>query len=123
MGLAVCGVDAIGWMVQDACVPWRAEPTPSASPAGPGGLHCGRRRPCGRYFVKQAEGRRDAGVWMLAHAYGMCVGGWRAVQVVPVARCGAACGAHRCGASRQASSSMLPPTMRSSADGGRGLRA
>ena len=31
---------------------------------------------------------------MQACAYGMCVGGWRAVQVVQVARCGAACGAH-----------------------------
>ena len=76
------GVDAIGRMVRDACVPWRAEPTPSASPVGQGGLHCGRRRRGAG--SKQAEGRRDAGVWMLAHAYGMCVGGWRAVQVVPV---------------------------------------
>ena len=32
--------------------------------------------------------------WMQAYAYGMCVGGWRAVQVVQVARCGAACCAH-----------------------------
>ena len=33
--------DAIGQMVRDACMPWRAEPATSASPAGPGGLHCG----------------------------------------------------------------------------------
>ena len=79
--------DAIGQMVRDACVPWRAEPTTSASPAGPGGLHCGRAT--GSAESKQAEGGRDARVWLLACAHAICVGGWRAVQVVQVARCGA----------------------------------
>ena len=92
MGLAMCGYH-IGRMVRDACVPWRAErPPPPTRPARVGSIVARYRPAAGS---KQAEGRRDAGVWMLAHAYGMCVGGWRAVQVVPVARCGAACGAHR----------------------------
>ena len=84
--------DAIGQMVRDACVPWRAEPATSASPAGPGGLHCGRAT--GSAESKQAEGGRDARVWLPACAHAVCVGGWRAVQVVQVARCGAARCAH-----------------------------
>ena len=91
MGLAVCGchqADGRECMRAMACGadPLRQPGRPGRAPLWP---------PSTRPGSKQAEGRRDAGVWMLAHAYGMCVGGWRAVQVVPVARCGAACGAHR----------------------------
>ena len=79
--------DAIGQMVRDACVPWCAEPATSASPAGRAGSIVASTT--GSAESKQAEGGRDARVWLPACAHAVCVGGWRAVQVVQVARCGA----------------------------------
>ena len=79
------------WYGMHVCHGVQSRPPPPARPARAGSIVASTT---GSAESKQAEGGRDARVWLPACAHAVCVGGWRAVQVVQVARCGAARCAH-----------------------------